>query len=349
MMTERIGGWAYRREQVLHLLLTAGLVLALLDSKGLVDRANQMSVGPLREGCLAAAVGLQTVAHALLVDRPVLALHGAFIAATQPEEAPAPEPPPPVARAAQARPAGTTAPVAAAGATAPAKAAARPQPVYSAQRPLRVLLIGDSMMEDLQVHLRPAMQRDPAMRAKVDYKVSTGLSRPDFFDWPGHMREVLARERHDMIVLVLGPNDFQDIKANGRRYHAGNDDWCELYAQRAAKFAAQLAAQVRRLYWVGLPPMRSADYQAHMRLLDESFRKACAALPNAVYLPTTAVLGGPSGEFTSYLTVDGKRTLVRRGDGCHCTMAGAKLVAEMVYKRVRADAFPPAAAGRPAG
>lgn len=343
MVTERIGSWAYRREQVLNLLLIAGLVLALLDSKGLADRANQMSVGPLREVCLAAAVGMQTVTHALALDRPVLALHRAFIAATQPEEAPAPEPPAPVARAVQARPAGTTAP--AAGVTAPAKAAARPRPVYSPQRPLRVLLIGDSMMEDLQVHLRPAMQRDPAMRVKVDYKVSTGLSRPDFYDWPGHMREVLARERHDIIVLVLGPNDFQDIKANGRRYHAGDDDWCDLYAQRAAKFAAQLAGQVQRLYWVGLPPMRSADYQAHMRLLDDSFRKACAALPNAVYLATTPVLGGPNGEFTSYLTVDGKRTLVRRGDGCHCTMAGARLVAEMVFRRIRADAFPAAKPG----
>ena len=50
----------------------------------------------------------------------------------------------------------------------------------------------------------------------VDYKVSSGLARPDFFDWPAHLRGELPAVDPDIVVVTFGGNDAQGLAA-GRR------------------------------------------------------------------------------------------------------------------------------------
>ena len=66
---------------------------------------------------------------------------------------------------------------------------------------------------------------------------STGLARPDYFDWTAQLRVDVQRFRPDIIVAMLGGNDFQDLVVPGRpsvrRFWV--DQWNALYRQRVSR------------------------------------------------------------------------------------------------------------------
>ena len=45
----------------------------------------------------------------------------------------------------------------------------------------------------------------------LHYEVSSGLVRPDFYNWPGAMAEDLAAQDPDVVVTFFGANDGQGI------------------------------------------------------------------------------------------------------------------------------------------
>ncbi|MCX6362750.1 MAG: hypothetical protein NTW58_00985, partial [Actinobacteria bacterium] len=53
--------------------------------------------------------------------------------------------------------------------------------------PLRLYIIGDSMAQVFGSSLENLAEETHFIKAKLDYKVSSGLTRPDFFDWPQRM------------------------------------------------------------------------------------------------------------------------------------------------------------------
>ena len=51
---------------------------------------------------------------------------------------------------------------------------------------------------------------------ELDYKVSSGLARPDFFDWPAEIDAKLPEVDPDIVVATFGGNDAQGLSvANG--------------------------------------------------------------------------------------------------------------------------------------
>src|SRR5204862_49519 len=76
--------------------------------------------------------------------------------------------------------------------TAPSSAASTVPPTVppttaagapSADHPARVLVIGDSDAGTFGPYLKQVLDETGVVSTTVDYKVSSGLARPDFFDW----------------------------------------------------------------------------------------------------------------------------------------------------------------------
>ena len=66
-----------------------------------------------------------------------------------------------------------------------------------------------------------AARRDRGRRDEVDYKVSSGLARPDFFDWPAHLRRQLPAVDPDIVVVTFGGNDAQGMALADGSFPAG--------------------------------------------------------------------------------------------------------------------------------
>ena len=86
----------------------------------------------------------------------------------------------------------------------------------SAADPARVLVVGDSDAGTFGPYLEELLDDTGVAETTVDYKVSSGLARPDFFDWPAHLRPELPAVDPDIVVVTFGGNDAQGLAA-GRR------------------------------------------------------------------------------------------------------------------------------------
>ena len=61
-------------------------------------------------------------------------------------------------------------------------------PPPSGAAPASVLVVGDSDAAAFAPFLKDQLDATGVAATTVDYKVSSGLARPDFFDWPAHLR-----------------------------------------------------------------------------------------------------------------------------------------------------------------
>ncbi len=121
---------------------------------------------------------------------------------------------------------------------------------------LRVAVIGDSLASGLGVYLERVL-RPALVRVSRQGRISTGLARPDYFDWPAALSEIVDNFQPDLIVVMLGENDNQALRnAAGREETpVGTFEWPQAYGERVEDFM-RLATVERRPRGVGRAPDR---------------------------------------------------------------------------------------------
>ena len=86
-------------------------------------------------------------------------------------------------------------------------------------RKKRVLLVGDSMMmEGLGPTLHHRLRKRDNLDVHREGKYSSGLSRPDFYNWFENLPIMLEEYQPDLLIMSLGANDTQDIVIDKKRY-----------------------------------------------------------------------------------------------------------------------------------
>lgn len=125
----------------------------------------------------------------------------------------------------------------------------------------RVLLAGSSTMgSPLGGMLDKALRKVGHVVARR-VKASSGLARPDFFDWKVELERAIAEHDPDIIVLQLGSNDFQPIRfaerESERQAKAGRPIvkrqsplWPTIYAERVDELLEVIGPD-RLVVWVG--------------------------------------------------------------------------------------------------
>src|SRR5262249_21005321 len=98
----------------------------------------------------------------------------------------------------------------------PADASKAPSPRKQEGAPTNtVLVLGDSMADWLGFGLADAFAETPEGGVVRKPRTYTGLIRPESrkeFDWPVGAKEILAAEKADFIVMMIGPNDRQSLR-----------------------------------------------------------------------------------------------------------------------------------------
>ena len=84
-------------------------------------------------------------------------------------------------------------------------------PPPSSAAPAKVLIVGDSDAAAFAPFLQDQLDATGVAASTLDYKVSSGLARPDFFDWPAHLATMLPAADPDIVVVTFGGNDAQGL------------------------------------------------------------------------------------------------------------------------------------------
>jgi hypothetical protein len=164
----------------------------------------------------------------------------------------------------------------------------------------------------------------------LDPQVSSGLSRPDFLDWPQRLAGVIVNDEPDAFVIMFGANDWQDFEADGEIHRRGSQSWLAVYRDRVAATMDLLDQPATAVFWIGQPAMRSAGLSEGMTALNEIYRTEAAIRPWITFIDIALAFAGPDGGYSD--SVAGER--VRQDDGIHFTNAGADRVGRIVWDAV---------------
>ncbi|QSQ24183.1 DUF459 domain-containing protein [Pyxidicoccus parkwayensis] len=220
---------------------------------------------------------------------------------------------------------------------APPPAASPTPPV--AERNHTVLLLGDSLIATgFGEYLQARLEAHPHIRTARRAKSSTGLARPDFFDWMTVGQEEVARHQPDVVVVILGGNDGQSLKdaKGGKPIHWGRPEWQEAYRKRLEDFVSVLSAPGRKIVWLELPATGRKRFEQKLELIRGLQREVVASHQDALHLETRPFFTDAKGHALVQARVEGfrKPMRLRMEDGVHFTVAGGRYFANKVYPEV---------------
>lgn len=312
------------------------LLAALLCADSLERVALRQPYGPGRDLALDIVRPLQSASHAFGLHLPRLWL-AELAGNTDPPVSASGVPVSTLALA----PTTTTTAMPKPGATIPIPTTTTlpPRRVPTVESPLRVWLGGDSLMGTISAGYGRLVRNDPRVAVVgADFRVGTGLARPDVLDWPAYLNQQLATIGPEVVVLTFGNNDDQDmLRPDGSRAVLASPEWVEEYGRRVGLLMDVATAGDRTVVWIGLPAERPEGLN-HMAGFMNSIAQGQAAMrPRVRYVDAGAVLS-PSGTYTDVVTMpDGSQVRARERDGVHLTHAGADLLAPSIHAAYAAD------------
>jgi hypothetical protein len=302
-------------------LLALGLA-ALLNAPGIHKSATIQEEGWKRDLALAFTGPLEATSDALLLDRPRRGLK-ALAGRSDDDEI------------------DTAVAVPKPGAEPTTKPPARKK--FTPDRKLKIWVAGDSLVIVPGQSLLRAIGGSPVMEpvGEVDGRVSTGLERPDSFNWFEEIDKRMRVDKPRAVVLMFGANDdhgFMTGLPKGREIEGGfgSPSWTAEYRRRVGGIMDSVSRAGAYLVWIGLPltndPAQTARFDAINGIVQTEAEKRRGRVS---YLDTYFFFAGPDGGYAEYVaSPSGRLVRMRSDDGVHFERAAGDLIARGVLKRL---------------
>lgn len=196
--------------------------------------------------------------------------------------------------------------------------------------PLRLWIAGDSLAYSVGNGLGKRAANTGVVAPVYESRVSSGLSSPGFFDWPKRVAEELPRLDPEVVVFVMGTNDWAVPQATPVDA-SGQPAWKAAYAERVKAMVDALTAGGRTLFWVGPPVLRDPKQEAGAKEIAAVIRSVVETRPRATFFDLHDLLDADDGAYTATVDDGGKKVQVRAGDGVHLTTDGADFVGAAMF------------------
>ncbi len=201
---------------------------------------------------------------------------------------------------------------------------------------IRLLATGDSEIQGIDDDLKAGL---PAVGVTSEAHISTGISKPQMFDWVARS-SAQARSLHpDVTAVYIGANDgFALPTPAGRLVNCCETAWIRAFAGRArAMMAAYRRGGAGRVYWFTLPAPRDPAAAAIFRAINEAYAEAAASFPADVRVIDIRPVFTPGGRYRDSMYYQGRYVTVREPDGYHLSLAGDQIATAILIGAMRAD------------
>jgi hypothetical protein len=209
--------------------------------------------------------------------------------------------------------------------------------LLESSRPLRIGVVGDSVAGDLARGLQKLLREQSKVTLVKFTKPATGLMRDDVYDWDDSLKSFLRQKKLDVIAVMIGGNDRQSIWQNGTRLAHGTKEWQAEYERRVARFMRILVSEKAKVYWIGLPAVRSDKMAQDYRALNHIYQ-AQAKHFGFTFVGTWDAFVDAKGRYSSFgHSIEGVKRRLRKNDGIHFTVDGELRLAHLVGRAIARD------------
>jgi len=204
----------------------------------------------------------------------------------------------------------------------------------------KTLIVGDSFVYvggGVGEILEKALLKYKNLEILRSGAVSSGLSRPDYFDWQSKAVSLKESFHPDIVIVMIGTNDAQSITDTSGKvlFYYKHPEWNNAYASRVREFIDHF--QESRIFWIGLPVMKEPNYSSRILNLDSIYQNVAENFLNMSFISTWNLLSDSNGQYSGYLPDEnGKMINARQKDGIHLTTFGGNIVSKEVIKQLGA-------------
>ena len=204
---------------------------------------------------------------------------------------------------------------------------------------LRVAVVGDSLAAGIG-YFAERVFKPFFVEVYKQGRISTGLARPDFFNWPAQMQTIVDRADPDLVLVMLGENDNQGLLNwdGSLEQDIGTFDWAAHYEERVERFAKIATEGGGHVVWIGLPNERDRGRWDFIQKQNEIYEDVADRLPNVAYFDTWDTFAAANGDYSAYYRDGDRVTQVRADDGVHFNTDGYTLLMQKVAE-FATDAF----------
>lgn len=204
-------------------------------------------------------------------------------------------------------------------------------------RPLHIGVFGDSFGIGLGEGLYLQFREDKAYVVHQFSKQATGFTRYKKLDLLQDIKAKVDAQPVDIAVISFGANDTFDIYADGVAAKYMSSEWQQIVGKRVDSVIQALRDHGAMVYWVGLPKMRDADFDAKVAQMNAFYSTRMRAL-GVPFIDTVPLSVDATGQYTAYVTdpKSGKSELIRANDGIHMATGHAySLLTRGLQGRIR--------------
>ena len=221
------------------------------------------------------------------------------------------------------------------------EAASRPPviPAPTPATPVHLWVGGDSITQTLGGSLQRVLSTTGVFTSTLDYQISTGLARPDYFNWPEHLvNNVLRKDEPSILIMMFGANDGQNMTdLQGKGLVRGSPEWLTEYRRRVAATMDLLRSPTndRLTLWLGPPPVGPGTKVRGMDQISHIVWSEARSRPWIQYFDTWPFLSDSNLQYTLEApNADGVRRVLRQKDDVHLSVVGADRVSWAVLARL---------------
>ncbi len=224
---------------------------------------------------------------------------------------------------------------------------APPKPGDEAQQMTRVLVLGDGVGGGLGAGLMRMGEADGHYDVTIRFNEESGLARPEVYDWAETLPKILESSSYDVIAVLIGANDRQMIRAGNLRFAFNTPDWIAAYNAQTDRVLEALKQSGARVYWVSIPPMADAEYDAAMRAV-AALQKERTEAKGMTFLDIRAAFLKPDGSYAESGPDDtGEVRKLRGRDGVSFFKQGNNRLGQLVLQAIKSGKAPDAVSAAP--
>ena len=161
----------------------------------------------------------------------------------------------------------------------------------------RILVIGDALAGGLGAGLTRMTDLETGFEVVNRFQEVSGIARPEVYDWVANLPNIMEGKDFKAVVVLLGSNDRQSIRAGDFRFIFNTPDWIAAYRAKVDKLLDVLKARNVKIFWVAIPPMGDDLYDADMKLLT-SMQKQEVENKGGNFVDLRYAFLGPDGTYT---------------------------------------------------
>ncbi len=206
-----------------------------------------------------------------------------------------------------------------------------------------VLVVGDSLSISLGEQLETHYSLQQGVSFVRHGKVSSGLVRQDFYNWEHVLDDLAKRHRPDILIVMIGTNDFKPLRVEGTSLGFGTPAWNREYARRVQRLItiARHYNQNSLIFWVGAPVMGKPELNSAVAHINRVIADQCLGTERCQFIDTSEALADAKGRYIEAAPLaQGGSMKLRAGDGVHLTRQGAALLADHSLRTILPDPRP---------